>query len=86
MGLAAGYLAALILALYIQSENVAQLYRSPSLLWLATPLAAYWVSRMWLLAHRGRMDDDPVAFAVRDPVTWAVGVAGALIAGLASWA
>jgi 4-hydroxybenzoate polyprenyltransferase/phosphoserine phosphatase len=86
MGLAAGYLAALILALYIQSENVAQLYRSPALLWLATPLAAYWVSRMWLLAHRGRMDDDPVAFAVRDPVTWAVGAAGALIAGLASWA
>ena len=85
MGPAAGYLATLILALYVQSENVARLYRSPDLLWLATPLAAYWVSRMWLLAHRGRMDDDPVAFAVRDPVTWGVGLAGAVIAGLATW-
>jgi 4-hydroxybenzoate polyprenyltransferase len=85
MGLASGYLAALILALYVQSENVARLYRSPDLLFAATPLAAYWLSRMWLLAHRGRMDDDPVAFAVRDPVTWAIGLAGAVIAGLATW-
>ena len=86
LGPAAGYLAALILALYIQSENVARLYRTPDLLWVATPLAVYWLSRMWLLAHRGRMDDDPVAFAVRDPVTWGVGIAGAVIAGLATWA
>jgi 4-hydroxybenzoate polyprenyltransferase len=85
MGPASGYLAALILALYIQSENVARLYRTPDLLWVATPLAVYWLSRMWLLAQRGRMDDDPVAFAVRDPVTWGVGIAGAVIAGLATW-
>jgi 4-hydroxybenzoate polyprenyltransferase/phosphoserine phosphatase len=85
MGLASGYLAALILALYVQSENVARLYRSPDLLFVATPLAAYWLSRMWLLAHRGRMDDDPVAFAVRDPVTWGVGLAGAVIAAFATW-
>jgi 4-hydroxybenzoate polyprenyltransferase len=85
MGPAAGYLAVVILALYIQSENVARLYRSPDLLWVATPLAAYWVSRIWLLAHRGQMHDDPVVFAVRDPVTWAVGAAGAGIALLATW-
>jgi 4-hydroxybenzoate polyprenyltransferase len=85
MGLAAGYLALVILALYIQSENVRLLYRSPERLWLAAPLGAYWISRMWLLAHRGRLDDDPVAFAVRDPVTWGVAAAGLAIGVLATF-
>jgi 4-hydroxybenzoate polyprenyltransferase len=85
MGLAAGYMALVILALYIQSEAVGLLYRHPERLWLAAPLAAFWTSRMWLLAHRGRMDDDPVAFAVRDPVTWAIAAAGVAIGLLATW-
>jgi 4-hydroxybenzoate polyprenyltransferase/phosphoserine phosphatase len=85
MGPAAGYMAVVILALYVQSENVTILYRSPSLLWLETPLVAFWISRAWLIAHRGRMADDPVAFAVLDPMTWAVGAAGGAIALLATW-
>jgi 4-hydroxybenzoate polyprenyltransferase len=84
MGLAAGYMALVVLALYIQSEDVRLLYRNPERLWLAAPLAAYWTSRMWLLAHRGQMDDDPVLFAVRDPVTWGVAIAGVSIGLLAT--
>jgi 4-hydroxybenzoate polyprenyltransferase/phosphoserine phosphatase len=84
MGLAAGYMALVILALYIQSDSVRLLYRHPGRLWLATPLVAYWTSRMWLLSHRGEMDDDPVAFAVRDPVSWAVAAAGLAIGAAAT--
>jgi hypothetical protein len=29
----------------------------------------YWISRLVMVTHRGRMDDDPVVFAVRDPVS-----------------
>jgi len=79
MGLAAGYMALVILALYIQSESVRLLYRNPGRLWLAAPLVAYWTSRMWLLSHRGDMNDDPVAFAVRDWVSWVVAGAGLAI-------
>jgi 4-hydroxybenzoate polyprenyltransferase/phosphoserine phosphatase len=86
MGLAAGYLAVVVLALYVQSDYVVRLYRAPDLLWLATLLVVYWTSRAWLLAHRGELHDDPVVFALRDPVTWGVGAAGLAVAALATFA
>ena len=84
MGVAAGYLALVILALYIQSEAVEPLYRHPQRLWLGIPLAAYWTSRMWLLARRGALEGDPVLFAVRDRVSWLMLAAGAAVALLAT--
>ncbi|HEU5304637.1 MAG TPA: UbiA family prenyltransferase, partial [Gemmatimonadales bacterium] len=59
MGGASGYLSVLVLALYINSEEVVALYRNPLLLWLICPLLLLWISRMWLLAHRGRIHQDP---------------------------
>lgn len=41
----------------------------PELLWVTSALLLYWVSHMWLTAHRGRMTDDPLVFAIRDPVS-----------------
>jgi 4-hydroxybenzoate polyprenyltransferase/phosphoserine phosphatase len=84
LGTAAASMSLVVLAFYIQSDTVVKLYRAPALLWLALPLGAYWTSRMWLLAHRGQLDDDPVAFAVRDPVTWSIGGAGLAIGTLAA--
>jgi hypothetical protein len=69
---ASGYLAVLVLALYIQDHATAVLYRTPELIWLACPLLLFWISRMWLEAHRGNMHDDPVVFAARDRVSLAV--------------
>ena len=77
MGGASGYLSVLVLALYINSEQVVALYRAPLLLWLVCPLLLFWTSRMWLLAHRGRIHDDPIVATVRDPVSY---VLGALVA------
>lgn len=86
VGPACGCLAVLVLALYATSDQVTRHYRTPDLLWLACPALLYWIVRLWLLAHRGRMDDDPVVFALKDPASWAVaafvlavGVAGAMI-------
>jgi len=42
-------------------------------LWLTIPVLLYWVSRMWMQAHRGNMDDDPVIFAVKDRYSLACG-------------
>jgi 4-hydroxybenzoate polyprenyltransferase len=83
MGGASGYLSVLVLALYINSEQVVALYRNPLLLWLICPLLLFWTSHMWLLAHRGRIHDDPIVATVRDPVSYLLGALVALVLYLA---
>jgi len=79
-GTASGYLSVLVLALYInQSREAAHLYRRPEALWLIGPCLLYWLTRVWLLAHRGRLHDDPVVFTVKDPASYAVGALIALL-------
>lgn len=81
-GTASGYVSVLVAALYITSDRVAGVYSQPAFLWIVCPLLLYWISRIWLLAHRGQMDDDPVVFAVRDRTSYVVGalLAAALVA------
>lgn len=79
MGGASGYLSVLVLALYINSEEVTALYGNPLVLWLICPLLLYWMGRMWLLAHRGRIADDPIVATVRDPASYVVGALVALV-------
>ena len=66
LGGSAGYLSVLVLALYIRESETTGLYRSPEWMWLACPLLLFWLSRAWLIAHRGEMHDDPIVFALRD--------------------
>jgi 4-hydroxybenzoate polyprenyltransferase len=79
MGGASGYLSVLVLALYLNSEEVVALYRSPLVLWLICPLLLFWTSRMWLLAYRGQVDEDPIVATVRDPSSYVVGALVALM-------
>jgi 4-hydroxybenzoate polyprenyltransferase len=69
MAIASGYVSVLVLALYSSSPEVQGLYTSPTMLWAACPVLLYWISRMVMLAHRGRMTDDPLVFAMRDPIS-----------------
>ncbi|MBB4517805.1 UbiA family prenyltransferase [Paraburkholderia fungorum] len=66
LGAASGYLSVLVLALYIQDSKTTHLYSHPQVIWLACPLLLYWISRTWLITHRGLMHDDPVVFAAKD--------------------
>jgi 4-hydroxybenzoate polyprenyltransferase len=79
MGVTSGYIAVLVLALYLNSPQVARLYESPRLLWLVCPLLLYWIAHMWFLAHRGAIQDDPIVVAARDPVSYVVGVLIAVV-------
>ena len=81
LGTASGYLAVLVLALYINGDKVDEMYARPEALWVLCPMMLYWVSRMWLLTRRGDMHDDPVVFTVRDVRTWwlAMVAGGALL-------
>ena len=66
MGIASGYLAVLVLALYINSDTAQALYQRYQIIWFLCPLLFYWISHVWLIAHRGSMPDDPVVFAMSD--------------------
>jgi hypothetical protein len=85
MGSASGYIAALVFMLYVDSTAVRVSYRFPSLLWLILPILLYWLGRIWLLVGRDQMHDDPVKFALRDPVSLACAAIIAIIAVLARY-
>ena len=78
-GAASGYLSVLVLVLYINSREVVALYRSPTILWLIGPCLLYWITRVWLLAYRGEMDEDPILFTVKDWPSYLVGIIVALV-------
>lgn len=61
-----GCLAVLVFALYINSDAVLALYARPQILWLVCPVLLYWISRVWFIAHRGQLPEDPVLFALHD--------------------
>ena len=74
LGITAGYGAVLVLALYLNSDAVLRLYATPEIVWAAVPVLLFWVSWMWMQAHRGNMHDDPLVFAVKDKASLAAGV------------
>jgi len=85
LGLSSASIAVLVLCLFVSSENVTTLYRTPALLWLMCPVMFYWVARIWLLAHRGELHDDPVLFATRDRNSYVAGLIVAAIVVAAAW-
>jgi len=84
MGTSAGYIATLVLALYISSSEVRLLYPHPEWLWGLCPLVLYWLSRLWIQARRGVIREDPLVYALGYRATWAVAAAGAAILALGS--
>jgi 4-hydroxybenzoate polyprenyltransferase/phosphoserine phosphatase len=74
LGTVSGYLSVVVLAFYITSREVTALYSHPGLLWGTAVLMLFWISRVWLLAQRGELGEDPLSFALRDPTSYAVGV------------
>jgi 4-hydroxybenzoate polyprenyltransferase len=87
LGPTSGYLSVLVFTLYINREGIDQLYTYTWPLWTITLLLMYWISRLWLLARRGELKEDPVVFAVTDPVSLLVGllVTGLAIVAAAPW-
>ncbi len=79
LGVASSFSAVVVFTLYVHSQDVLRLYRRPEPLLFLTPLVLYWLSRIWLQAHRGRLTDDPVTLALRDPVSYAVAAISAVI-------
>jgi 4-hydroxybenzoate polyprenyltransferase/phosphoserine phosphatase len=65
-GTASGYASVVVFALYIGNEVAQSLYPHHSRLWLLVPVLLLWLSRLWLLASRGDLHEDPVVYAITD--------------------
>lgn len=79
-GTASATAAVVVFALYISRPDVVALYKHSGRLWLIVPLLMYWLFRVWLVASRGELDDDPVVFTMRDPISLAVGLGVVVLA------
>jgi 4-hydroxybenzoate polyprenyltransferase/phosphoserine phosphatase len=66
MGIASGFLAVQVFALYINAEEVSSRYQTPEALWTVCIGLLYWLGRMWFKTGRGEMHDDPLVFALKD--------------------
>lgn len=84
-GIASAFTAALVLSLYIQSQEVIGYYTSPWLIWPLVPIVLYIIIRIWILAYRRELHDDPVVFIATDwrsQMFVAIGVVFMLIGSL----
>jgi 4-hydroxybenzoate polyprenyltransferase len=84
IGVASGSMAVLVMALYINSPDVALLYKNPAWLWGLCLLFYAWISRVWLKAHRGEVHSDPIVFALRDRPTWLISLFCVLVMAAAT--
>lgn len=87
LGITSGFAAVVVLALYLNSDAVLQLYKTAEFIWGAVPILLFWISWMWMQAHRGNMHDDPLIFAVKDKASWLAGIlfTVVLILGAIGW-
>jgi 4-hydroxybenzoate polyprenyltransferase/phosphoserine phosphatase len=83
-GTASAYASVVIFAIYISGRDVTKLYHNPNRLWLVVPLMILWLNRVWLLASRGELDEDPVVFAITDRISLLIGAAIGVIVLLAT--
>jgi len=79
LGVGSSFSSVVIFSLYVHSRDVLLLYSSPEFLFLLSPIVLYWLSRNWLLAHRGELQEDPVTLAIRDPVSYGVALVSAVV-------
>jgi len=82
VGVASSFCAVIIFSLYCHAPEISGLYPHSGRLLLIAPLLLYWLLRMWLRAVRGELDEDPVALAMHDRVSYLVGFACAICVAL----
>jgi 4-hydroxybenzoate polyprenyltransferase len=78
-GTASAYASIVVFTLYINNPEITHLYAHAHRLWMLIPVLILWISRIWLLAHRGKLDEDPVVFALTDRLSPAFGIVALLI-------
>lgn len=83
IGISLGYMSVFIMGQYINSPLITEYYSNPVLIWLLFPLITYWLGRLWILANRGEVNEDPLIFAIKDKVSLLIAAVSALVLALA---
>lgn len=65
-GASSALVAVLVLSLYINDTHTLEIYGNVEYLWLLCPIAMFVLTRIWLMARRDLLSDDPVIFALTD--------------------
>lgn len=78
-GAGSGLVSLVILSLYLNQSVALALYQYPERLLGVVVLMLFWITRIWLLAHRGQVNDDPIVFALKDRVSLLVASMAILI-------
>ncbi len=79
IGISLGYMSVFIMGLYINSPVITEYYSNPKVIWLLFPLLTYWLGRLWILANRGEVNEDPLIFAIKDRTSLLVALVSAVI-------
>lgn len=79
-GPSSGLISVLIFILYVNSGEVIKLYNKPLMLMPIAGILMFWILRLWFMAHRGRMADDPIVYTAKDPVSYVVALFIAILA------
>ena len=79
LGSTSGFLAVLVFAFYINSNEVTSFYDRPEILWLICPILGYWIMRIWIMTARSEMEEDPIYFAITDRNSWLAALVMALV-------
>jgi 4-hydroxybenzoate polyprenyltransferase/phosphoserine phosphatase len=78
-GSASATASVVVLTLYISNLDAAHLYHHTARLWLLVPVLLLWLFRLWLLASRGDLHEDPVVYAITDSRSLLLGFLVAVI-------
>ena len=78
-GTGSAFASVVVLTMYISNLAAANLYVHANRLWLLVPVLLLWISRVWLLASRGELHEDPVVYAITDRTSWLLGAVSAVV-------
>ncbi|OLP55335.1 prenyltransferase [Rhizobium rhizosphaerae] len=78
-GVASAFSSALVLAMYVHSKEMMEMYALPWALWPLCPLVLYMQLRIWMMARRRMLHEDPVVFIMRDWRSLVIMSIGALL-------
>ncbi len=69
LAISSGMISSLVLALYINSPKVLDIYSNPKFLWISCSLFLFWIIRVCFKTDRGEMEYDPIIFAFKDSIS-----------------
>jgi 4-hydroxybenzoate polyprenyltransferase len=73
-GVASAVASIVVMLLFVTDQARASGYVTPDWLFVAPICVFLWISRIWMLSFRMDLDDDPVVFALKDKVSYLLGV------------